>query len=327
MTAIRRAIDVALAAVVVIVLVLAVATHVAPELGSRLFAIRSGSMAPDVPIGALIVTTSVVPERLAVGEIVTIGMANGTALTHRIAEVAQQDGASMLRLKGDANANADPVLVETNRVIGKVVFMLPVVGYLLAMLAMPSGLVALLSFAASLLVLGWLLDDLSADRGRDDVSPPSPPAPPDRRVGSTALAAVLVLGLAMSAHGPPAGAFSYALATSQEVAASSMTADVLDPPANVTCTGGLLVCTLSLIAKPVLSWTATPDPYAIGYRVLRSTALGGPYTQIGTVSGRTTTTYTDTTVSALTTYFYVIRSEAAIWISLPSNSVRVVVLL
>ncbi len=137
MTLIRRAIDVALAALVAVVLILALATHLAPELGSRLFAIRSGSMAPEVPIGALIVTSSVAPEALAIGDIVTVGMANGTVLTHRIAEVVQQDDARMLRLKGDANPTADPMLVETDRVIGEMTLALPALGYLLAMLAMP----------------------------------------------------------------------------------------------------------------------------------------------------------------------------------------------
>ena len=323
-TVIRRAIDLALVALVAVVLVLTLATHVAPELGGRLFAIRSGSMAPGVPIGALIVTKAVEPEALAVGNIVTVGMANGTALTHRIAEVVQQDDARMIRLKGDANPAADPTLVNTDQVIGEVTLTLPFLGYLLAMLAMPSGLVAFLSFAASLLILGWLLDDLSADRDPEDLPPPSPPV---RRVAGVVNATVLVLGLVIVGHGVSPVGFSWALATSLESAASSMTADVLDPPASVTCSGGLLICNVSLIAKPVLNWTATPDAYATGYRVLRSTVVGGTYSQIATVTGRTSTTFTDTTVSALTTYYYVVRSEAPVWVSLPSNVVTVIVAL
>ncbi len=183
---------------------------------------------------------------------------------------------------------------------------------------------AFLSGAGSMLVLGWLLDDLAADRDRDDVSPPSPPG---HRVAGAATTAVLVLGVAMIGHGVPPVGSSSALATSRESAASSLTADILDPPASLRCSGGLLICNVSLIAKPVLTWTATPDPYASGYRVLRSTALGGTYSQIATVSGRTSTTFTDTTVSALTTYYYVIRSEAPVWVSLPSNVVTVIVAL
>ena len=68
-----------------------------------------------------------------------------------------------------------------------------------------------------------------------------------------------------------------------------------------------------------LSWTATVDTYASGYRILRGTATGGPYTQIAEVTPRTTTSYTDTTVTGGTTYFYVVRSFYQSWESANSN--------
>jgi fibronectin type 3 domain-containing protein len=58
-----------------------------------------------------------------------------------------------------------------------------------------------------------------------------------------------------------------------------------------------------------LSWTASPTASVTGYRILRSS--GGGYSQIGTVSGRTTTAYTDTSVSGLgSTYDYEVVAVA-----------------
>ncbi len=50
-------------------------------------------------------------------------------------------------------------------------------------------------------------------------------------------------------------------------------------------------------------WDASPSTNAAYYKVYRSTASGGPYTQVGT--NLVATTYTDSTVQAGVTYYYV----------------------
>ena len=136
------------------------------------------------------------------------------------------------------------------------------------------------------------------------------------------LAAVLLGALALAT----AGGTSLALATDQESVASTITTDTLDPATDLLC-NGLALCTIAAINDPVLTWTATPDSYATGYDVLRSTTSGSGYAVIASVSGRTTTTYTDTTVAPLTTYFYVVRARAGSWISPNSNQVQATILL
>jgi hypothetical protein len=144
---------------------------------------------------------------------------------------------------------------------------------------------------------------------------------PARRTTATVGALVLLLGNL----GP--SVTSVALATDQETVASTFTTDTLDPPTNLQCTAGLTSCSQAFLTKPTLTWTATLDTYATGYRVLRSTTNGSGYVQIATVTGRTTTTFTDNGVSAATTYYYVVQSVAAVWTSVNSNQVTVVVLL
>jgi fibronectin type 3 domain-containing protein len=52
----------------------------------------------------------------------------------------------------------------------------------------------------------------------------------------------------------------------------------------------------------VLNWTASLTP-AVTYRLFRSTISGGPYTALA--DGLTAPGYTDKTVQAGTTYYYV----------------------
>src|SRR5205807_768399 len=65
-----------------------------------------------------------------------------------------------------------------------------------------------------------------------------------------------------------------------------------------------------------LGWTAAPG--ATGYRVLRGTVSGGPYAQVGTPTG---TSFSDTGLTANTSYFYVVDSTSAGGVS--SNSTEV----
>jgi hypothetical protein len=136
------------------------------------------------------------------------------------------------------------------------------------------------------------------------------------------------LGIALTIAGLaiPGGGMSLALATDTETVASTITADTLDPPTDLLCNGAPS-CTVALVEKPTLTWTATVDTYATGYLVWRSPTSGSGYSQVASVSGRTTTTWTDTTVSALTTYYYVVRSATATWTSGNSNEVQATVLL
>ena len=93
-----------------------------------------------------------------------------------------------------------------------------------------------------------------------------------------------------------------------DASANTWSSDTLDPPTAVTATGGGTV---------TLNWTPTPDMYALGHRILRSTSPGGPYTQIAQTTPRTTAGYVDSPPSG--TYYYVIRAYTAGWESVNSN--------
>jgi fibronectin type 3 domain-containing protein len=56
-----------------------------------------------------------------------------------------------------------------------------------------------------------------------------------------------------------------------------------------------------------LSWTASQSSGVVGYNIYRGSVSGGPYSKVNSTPN-TDTTYTDTTVAAGQTYFYVAKS-------------------
>jgi hypothetical protein len=90
--------------------------------------------------------------------------------------------------------------------------------------------------------------------------------------------------------------------------------DTLNPPTAPASTG---------VLSTALSWTATTDTYASGHRVFRGTVSGGPYTQVGQVTPRTTTTFTESPSPG--TYYYVLRSYVQNWESVNSSQVTALV--
>ena len=108
----------------------------------------------------------------------------------------------------------------------------------------------------------------------------------------------------------------FALLTESETVVSTFTTTTLNPP-----TG--LAAAAALVLRVNLSWTATTDPRATGYQVLRGTANGGPYSQVATVTPRTATSYQDT-VPLPGIYYYVLRTYYDSWTSSNSNQAQVV---
>lgn len=89
----------------------------------------SGSMAPTLPVGSVVLTTQQPASQVRVGDIVQVPRAaDGTVVTHRVNAVEKTGAGYELTLKGDANAQVDP---ETYTVTSVGVFRgdIPFLGY------------------------------------------------------------------------------------------------------------------------------------------------------------------------------------------------------
>jgi signal peptidase len=154
----RLVLSLTFAALAITVLTVGLAARLAPAVGYDLFSIRSGSMEPALPVGSLAVV-STDAGTVDVGDAVAFRLPNGAVVTHRVVEVVDADAGRFLQTKGDANDDPDPSLIPVASVVGTVHVSLPILGFLLAMLGMPIGVVAIISVAGTLLTAIWLLEE------------------------------------------------------------------------------------------------------------------------------------------------------------------------
>jgi hypothetical protein len=92
---------------------------------------------------------------------------------------------------------------------------------------------------------------------------------------------------------------------------STTTTTTLPPliaPSGLTATGGCQVLVIG--PEMTLTWTASPTTRVSGYEILRGPNQNS-LSPLASVNGRTTVTYTDTTVSGIgTTYWYEVEAVA-----------------
>jgi signal peptidase len=169
LTFIRRMLEAALVTFVVGTIGLALASQLAPLAGAGLYAVRSESMSPALAAGDLVVAERVDAGAIASGDVVTLALSSGVTVTHRVVSVTPSDDGPVFVTRGDANATSDPVAARADQLRGRVTWHVPLLGFLLAMLAMPSGIAALFSIGATLLTAVWLLDEVEAGDDEDEL--------------------------------------------------------------------------------------------------------------------------------------------------------------
>ena len=94
-----------------------------PQIGISVDSIMSGSMEPVLRTGG-IVFTDTKERRPEIGDIVTYQVGENR-VTHRVIRKERKGYVT----KGDANNKEDPTVVTADQIIGKVIFVLPCLGY------------------------------------------------------------------------------------------------------------------------------------------------------------------------------------------------------
>lgn len=104
-------------------------TVVGTSLGYRPVIIKTGSMAPTIQAGSVLLARQVPPSELRIGDIATVDRPDGIRVTHRIVKVDDHGASATLVLKGDANRfpDVDPVTV---RKAYKLVWSVPKAGWI-----------------------------------------------------------------------------------------------------------------------------------------------------------------------------------------------------
>lgn len=111
----------------------------------------SGSMEPEISVGSLVIITP--EDNLRVGDVITF-QKRDALITHRI--VAKTNGGFITA--GDANDAPDKDSVDKKRVLGKVFFVIPLVGYFIEFIQTPLGFTVFIFIGLLIILIEEILE-------------------------------------------------------------------------------------------------------------------------------------------------------------------------
>ena len=130
------------------------ASAVPLAVGDRTFVVRSGSMAPAVDTGDIVVVEAIVPTAARIGDIVTFDD-DGKFTQHRARAIRRNGDNLEFTTQGDANTGREHWQVAADGRIGRVTYRLPKLGFVVVRMQTTVGRFALIILPA--LGLGGML--------------------------------------------------------------------------------------------------------------------------------------------------------------------------
>ena len=157
----RRTVSLLSTAMIVIAVAAFLLLAVGPRvLGYQTSTMLTGSMAPLINPGDVVVTAPTPVSAIRVGDIITyhIPVEDHRVETHRVVEIlTNQDGTTAVRTKGDANNGADPwTATLQGDTVDRHILTVPSVGQAIRMLREPIVLNTVMYGAPAVLVIGLL---------------------------------------------------------------------------------------------------------------------------------------------------------------------------
>lgn len=123
----------------------------------KLFVVQSHSMEPKIKRMAVVVVQP--QEEYQKGEVITTfePSAPEITLTHRIHDIEEKEGKKFYITKGDANEDPDTEKKVEDRVLGKVILAIPLLGYLVSFVKTQTGLIVLVVIPAVIIIYSEIL--------------------------------------------------------------------------------------------------------------------------------------------------------------------------
>lgn len=114
--------------------------------GFRSFLVQSGSMEPSIMTGDVVIINR--QKQYFNNNVVTFKDSQGRIITHRIVDINQDK----ISTKGDANRTSDPEIIDPTMVLGKVLLVLPKLGYVVSFTKTVPGVILLIVIPCLILI-------------------------------------------------------------------------------------------------------------------------------------------------------------------------------
>lgn len=126
-------------------------TSKTPIAGMQSFVVLSGSMSPKFPTGSIVYSKTM--DEYNNNDVITFKNNSGQIVTHRIVNTINKNNAFQYVTKGDANETADKALVSQRDVIGKIIFFVPYLGFLVSFLKTSLGISLFIILPATMFIV------------------------------------------------------------------------------------------------------------------------------------------------------------------------------
>ena len=133
-------------------------------MGYQVYNVVSGSMAPEIPQGSIVLVKPAAPREILAGDVIAFGR-EGVVTTHRVVEV-HGDTLEFVT-KGDANPDVDFAPVPFASLIGRVEHHVPLLGALIAPLVSHGGKLRMAAALAGGVLLRLAGSRLQAGKERE----------------------------------------------------------------------------------------------------------------------------------------------------------------
>lgn len=108
----------------------------------KIYTVMTGSMGETIPTGSVVVVKP--QSEYNINDIITYTSSfknkKNDSITHRIIDKYEQNGKTAFTTKGDANEDPDLEVIYENKIVGKVIFNIAYLGYLVGFIKTPVGL-------------------------------------------------------------------------------------------------------------------------------------------------------------------------------------------
>ena len=129
--------------------------------GIRPYAVVSGSMEPEISVGSIcVVNHNASYSKIKKGDIIAFRAGEDVLVTHRAVSVTE-DG---IITKGDANNAEDAAPVKKKDFVGKTMFSIPLIGYIITFVHTRHGLIASAAILAAFILIGVAIPDKKREK-------------------------------------------------------------------------------------------------------------------------------------------------------------------
>lgn len=135
--------------------------------GAKGYSVTSDSMKDTLNRGDVVFSKSVDFEELRVGDVITVRVGESAGFfTHRIVEINETE--RTVKTKGDNNFSVDPIDTEAERIVGKMWYKVPLLGYFsiaFSGMSLTKGLIILVLIAVVIIAVNIIVGKALKRRG------------------------------------------------------------------------------------------------------------------------------------------------------------------